>query len=95
MERDLNYVRTILLVEDEPLIRMATASMLEDAGYRVLEEIDADGALKMLITHPEIDIVITDVQMPGTMDGLKLVQIIRHAYSGISTIVTSGRASLG
>jgi two-component system, response regulator PdtaR len=89
-----SHAVTILLIEDEALIRMATAAMLEDAGYCVLEGQDADAALEALCAHPEIDIVITDVQMPGKIDGLKLAQIIGQDYPRIQTVVTSGRASL-
>jgi CheY-like chemotaxis protein len=89
-----NHQTTILLVEDEGLIRMATAAMLEDEGYRVLEGTDADDALATLGAIANIDIVITDVQMPGKIDGLELVRIISHDYPHIQTLVTSGRASL-
>ncbi|HEY4276006.1 MAG TPA: response regulator [Rhizomicrobium sp.] len=88
-------VATILLVEDEPLIRMATAAILEDEGYRVLEGRDADEALAILRANPEISIVVTDVQMPGKIDGLDLVRIIGQEYPRIQTLITSGRASLG
>jgi CheY-like chemotaxis protein len=86
--------RKILLVEDEALIRMATAAMLEDQGYLVLEGTDAINALTMLNSHPDIDIVITDVQMPGKIDGLELVEIIGREFPHILTLITSGRASL-
>ncbi len=68
--------------------------MLEDAGYQVVEACDAREALEMLAAHPEISIVITDVQMPGSMDGLALVDIINVEYPAITTIVTSGRSGL-
>lgn len=86
--------KTILLIEDEGLIRMATAAMLEDAGYHVLEAMNADEALVTLEAGNEIDIVITDVQMPGKIDGLELVEIIASKYPRIPSLVTSGRASL-
>ena len=85
---------TILLIEDEALIRMATAAMLEDAGYRVVEAMNADEALVTLGEGQQIDIVITDVQMPGRLDGLELVEIITEKYPHILSLVTSGRASL-
>src|ERR1700761_7159707 len=74
---------TILLIEDEALIRLGTAAMLEDAGYCVLEAGDADEALSLLASHSEIDVVVTDVQMPGTIDGLVLVEIITREFPGI------------
>ena len=85
---------TILLIEDEGLIRMATAAMLEDAGYMVLEAANADDALITLGNNKRIDVVITDVQMPGKIDGLTLVGIITRDYPLIRSLVTSGRASL-
>ena len=83
---------TVLLIEDEPLIRLGTSAMLEDAGYQVLEACDASEALIMLSLHPEICVVLTDVQMPGSMNGLELVGIIHIAYPAIKSIVTSGRS---
>lgn len=87
-------VATILLVEDEPLIRMATAAILEDEGYRVLEGRDAEEALAILRTDPDISIVVTDVQMPGKIDGLDLVRVIGQDYPHIQTLITSGRATV-
>ena len=85
---------TILLIEDEPLIRMGTSAMLEDGGYRVLEAGDADEAQAVLAEHPEISVVVTDVQMPGTTDGLALTSILKRDYSHIRVLVTSGRTGL-
>ncbi|HEY2007631.1 MAG TPA: response regulator [Rhizomicrobium sp.] len=85
---------TVLLVEDEGIIRMASAAILEDAGYDVLEAVDAEEALATLNDHPEVDVVVTDVQMPGKLDGLQLIEVIAHDYPQVQTLVTSGRASL-
>jgi CheY-like chemotaxis protein len=82
---------TVLLVEDEGIIRMASSAMLEDAGYIVIEASDANEALQILRQHPQIDIVITDVQMPGTLDGLGLVEILGREYPHIEALITSGR----
>jgi CheY-like chemotaxis protein len=91
MEQANRNAITILLIEDEPLIRMATSAILEDAGYHVLEEATADAALESLSRHPEVDVVITDVQMPGRLDGLALIEIIGQDYPKIQTVITSGR----
>ncbi len=72
---------------------MATVEMLEDAGYRVLEASNCDEALKVLQDSGPVDVVVTDVQMPGRMDGLDLVRIIRRDYPHTRALVTSGRAS--
>ena len=85
---------TVLLIEDEAVIRMRTAAMLEDAGYEVLEASDASEALALLSGHSEIKLVLTDVQMPGVIDGLALVEIIKADYPAVRSIVTSGLASL-
>ena len=85
---------TILLIEDEAVIRLGTIAMLEDGGYEVLEAGDASEALAILSGHPEIDVVLTDVEMPGVIDGLSLVEIINQDYPSIRCIVTSGKASL-
>ena len=85
---------TVLLIEDEGLIRMATAAMLEDAGYCVLEAVNCDEALIILQANAAVDIVVTDVQMPGKLDGLALVKVIGRDYPNIHTLVTSGRTGL-
>lgn len=83
---------TILLIEDEALIRMSTAAILEDEGYLVLEAASADGAQALLAQHPEIAIVVTDVQMPGSLDGLELVELLHRDFPHIRILVTSGRS---
>ena len=85
---------TVLLIEDEPLIRMGTSAMLEDGGYKVLEAGDAEEAQALLARHPEISIVVTDVQMPGAMDGLALTSILKRDHSHIRVLITSGRTGL-
>lgn len=86
--------QTILLIEDEPLIRMGTSAMLEDGGYTVLEAGDATEAQALLASHPEISIVVTDVQMPGAMDGLALTSMLKRDHSHIRVLITSGRTGL-
>jgi CheY-like chemotaxis protein len=85
MGRAKDQVLTVLLVEDEGIIRMALAAILEDAGYEVLDAVDAEEALITLSGHPEVDVVVTDVQMPGKFDGLKLVELISQDYPLIRT----------
>ena len=81
----------VLVVEDEPLLRMFNADMLSDAGFEVLEASDADEALRLLEMHHDIAVVFTDVEMPGLIDGFALAQRIEAKWPGIGVVVTSGR----
>src|ERR1700754_2086080 len=92
MKRATAHVPSVLLVEDEAIISMASEAILEDAGYKVITALNADEALEILRGNQDIDVVITDVQMPGTIDGLKLVELIETHFPHIETLVTSGRA---
>jgi CheY-like chemotaxis protein len=85
--------RTILVVEDEALIRMAVVELLEDAGYRVMEAGNSAQALTLFAANSQISIVLTDVEMPGRMDGLGLVGQVRRDRPSIRSIVVSGSAS--
>jgi DNA-binding NtrC family response regulator len=85
--------QTILVVEDDPIIRMSSVIILEDAGFRVLEAKNSADALAMMARHDEIEILLTDVRMPGTMDGLALVERTQKEYPAIRAIVISGNAS--
>jgi two-component system, response regulator PdtaR len=84
----------ILIVEDEFLIRAATAEIMRDAGFEVLEAADADRAMAMLETRSDVRVVFTDIHMPGSMDGAKLAQAVRHRWPPVRIIATSGRVSL-
>jgi two-component system, response regulator PdtaR len=80
----------ILVVDDEPLLRMVLVDAFEDDGYHVTEAASAAEALDVLKARPEIRVVITDIQMPGSMDGLRLARYIDDAYPPIALIVASG-----
>ena len=84
---------TILVVEDEPLIRMSAVATLEDAGYCVLEAQSSAQALDILAEHSEVSIIVTDVRMPGRMDGLALVAWVQLNNPEIRSIVVSGNAT--
>lgn len=83
----------ILIVEDDFLIRMNAADMVRDMGFDVLEAADADEAVKLLETVPAITVVFTDIQMPGSMDGLRLAEVIRHRWPPVLLLITSGQLS--
>lgn len=82
--------RSILIVEDEALIRFDLIDLFEDAGYCVSEAENADDAIAILERDNSIRIVLTDVQMPGSMDGLKLAHHIRERFPPTVLVVTSG-----
>jgi len=80
----------ILVVEDEAIIRMGTVPWLEDAGYTVLEAADADAAVTILEGRADVGAVFTDLKMPGSLCGLRLMQAIRKRWPPIRIIVASG-----
>ena len=88
---DCNTKRhVVLVVEDDFLIRMNAAEMIADAGFDVVEAASADEAIVILEDRLDITVVFTDIQMPGSMDGLKLAAAIRGRWPPISIIATSG-----
>jgi DNA-binding NtrC family response regulator len=82
--------RLALIVEDDPLVRLFGADLLEHAGFDILQACNADDALQLLETHQEICIVFSDVEMPGSLDGLGLAWHISHRWPGIGIVLTSG-----
>jgi two-component system, response regulator PdtaR len=85
--------RVVLIVEDE-LIRMATAEAVQDAGFEVVEAADAAGAIAILESRSDIQVVFTDIHMPGFMDGAMLAHAIRHRWPPVRVIATSGRVAV-
>jgi CheY-like chemotaxis protein len=81
----------VLVVEDEPFTRTHAVVIVEKAGYNVVEACNADEAIAILETREDIRIVVTDIEMPGSMDGIKLARAIRNRWPPIELIVTSGR----
>jgi len=82
--------KTVLVVEDEPLIRMMAASLAEDEGFLVIEAPNADAAIALLEDHPEIRIVFTDIHMNGSMDGLELVAVAHDRWPPLRFLIVSG-----
>lgn len=80
----------VLLVEDEFLVRMATADALMDAGFEVIETANAQAAQDILSDRTDIRVLFTDVKMPGAMDGLELAALVRHHWPHIQIVITSG-----
>lgn len=81
---------TILIVEDEAIVRFELIDLFEEEGYRVFAAADADEAIAILDKHGEVRVVLTDVEMPGTMDGLKLAQYIRRRFPPTLLLIASG-----
>jgi CheY-like chemotaxis protein len=82
----------VLIVEDEMLLRMRAVDMVEDAGYTPVEAVDADEAVTILETRTDIALLFTDIQMPGSMDGLRLAHAVR--WPPIKIILVSGALKL-
>ncbi len=76
------------------LLRMRAVDMVEDAGYTSLEAIDADTAFAILESRSDIALLFTDIQMPGSMDGLKLAHAVHRRWPPIKIIVVSGQLRL-
>ena len=83
---------TVLIVEDEFLIREMLKEELEDAGYRVISVSNADQAIRVLEQREDVHLVFTDINMPGSMDGLRLASCVRDRWPPVHIIVTTGRA---
>jgi|SRR5579863_1407412 CheY-like chemotaxis protein len=81
----------VLIVEDELLVRLNAVRTIENAGFKVIEAANADEAIRILESRGDIRVIFTDINMPGSMDGLKLAHAVRHRWPPIKIIVTSGR----
>ncbi|GAC1330789.1 MAG: response regulator [Bradyrhizobium sp.] len=81
----------VLIVEDEFFLRMDAVDMIASAGFEVLEAANADEAIEILEARPDIAVVFTDIQMPGSMDGLKLARAVRGRWPPIKIVATSGQ----
>ncbi len=83
----------VLIVEDDFLLRMNAGQMIEDAGFEVIEASNADDAIAMLERRSDIHVVFTDIQMPGSMDGLRLAHAVRGRWPPVKIITTSGHVA--
>ena len=84
----------VLIVEDEMLLRMRAVDMVEDAGYTSVEAVDADEAVTILEARSDIVLLFTDIQMPGSMDGLRLAHAVHERWPPIKIILVSGALKL-
>src|SRR5436305_8897902 len=85
----------VLIVEDEFLLRINALEMIEAAGFEAVEASNADEAIEILENRRDIAVVFTDIQMPGSMDGLKLAQAVRGRWPPIKIVATSGHVNVG
>jgi CheY-like chemotaxis protein len=84
----------VLIVEDEPLLRMLAVEVVEEAGFVAIEAADPDEAVALLESRPDISVLFTDVNMPGSMDGLKLAHVVRDRRPPMKILVVSGEVRL-
>src|ERR1700730_9121847 len=84
-------VLNVLIVEDEMLLRMRAVDIVEDAGFRPVEAVNADEAIAILESRSDISLLFTDIQMPGSMDGLKLAHAVHDRWPSIKIILVSGQ----
>src|ERR1700709_2157331 len=80
----------VLIVEDELLLRMNAVEMIDAAGFEVVEAANADQAIEILEARRDITVMFTDIQMPGSMDGLKLARAVRGRWPPVKIVATSG-----
>jgi len=83
----------VLVVDDEPLVRMTAADQLDEAGFQVLEAANADEALTLLEAHSnEVRVLFTDVDMPGSMNGMALAEQVYRRWPHVLLLISSGHA---
>jgi CheY-like chemotaxis protein len=81
---------TILVVEDEMLVRVMLADALRDAGYEAVEAVDGDEAIRLLRGSDNIKVVVSDIRMPGSLDGIALARRVRSERPDIKIVLVSG-----
>ncbi|GAA0731873.1 response regulator [Sphingomonas japonica] len=94
-DEEFGGLAIVLVVEDEPLQRMDMINMAEEAGFKVLEAHDAPHAIALLEARADVRLVLTDIDMPGAMDGLKLAAAVRRRWPPIKIIVTTAGVAPG
>ena len=84
----------ILIVEDDPLLRMLAVEFVNEGGFDTLEACDADQAIAILESNSKITVLFTDINMPGSMDGLQLARVVSNRWPVIEILIASGRVLL-
>src|SRR3984885_12059246 len=93
MSTDSPAVPNVLIVEDEMMLRMRAVDIVEDAGFHPVEAVNADEALSILEARSDISLLFTDIQMPGSMEGLKLAHAVHERWPAIKIILVSGQVN--
>ena len=94
MSADPAKVPKVLIVEDEMMLRMRAVDIVEDAGFSPVQAVNADQALSILESRSDISLLFTDIQMPGSMDGLMLAHAVHKRWPPIKIILVSGKLKL-
>jgi CheY-like chemotaxis protein len=85
----------VLLVEDEPLVRILNLDILHEAGFRVVDANDADEAFEILKRRTDVKAVLTDVDMPGSMNGFEFARLVAQGWPEVGVLVISGKMRPG
>jgi CheY-like chemotaxis protein len=91
MNKLVSVPPVILIVDDEPIIRLDAVATIEDAGFLALEAADAEEAMEVMTAHPEVSVLFTDINMPGPFDGLELARRVHQGWPTVQLVITSGR----
>lgn len=88
----MSPIATVLLVEDDSLVRELVAEELRDAAFNVIEAVDGDRAAVLIATHDDIDLLFTDIKLPGHTDGWEVARLARRRFASLPVIYVSGHA---
>ena len=91
MNEPVSVSPVILVVDDEPIIRLDAVAIIEDAGFAAFEAADAEEALEIMAAHPDVSVLFTDINMPGPFDGLELARRVHEGWPMVQLVITSGR----
>src|SRR6204780_1491698 len=94
MSKDSTPLPNVLVVEDEMILRMRAVDIVQDAGFNPVEAVNADQAMSILEARSDISLLFTDIQMPGSIDGLKLAHAVHDRWPSIKIILVSGQVRL-
>src|ERR1700728_1087450 len=86
-------IPNVLIVEDEMILRMRAVDIVEDAGFHPVEAVNADEAISILESRSDISLLFTDIQMPGSIDGLMLAHAVHNRWPAIKIILVSGQVN--